>query len=98
MAQGGLSRLEPQAKKIGNQYRNAMQRQFDDWQLTESEQDVVILMLKGLTFREIAQLRETREKTVRQQASTVYRKANVMSRNELAAWFFEDLLEPNHGK
>ena len=50
-------------------------------------------MLKGLSFREIAELRETREKTVRQQASSVYRKAGVAGRNELAAWFFEDMLE-----
>jgi len=97
-AQGGLSRLEPQTVEIANQYRSVMQRQFDAWQLTESEQDVVILMLKGLSFREISQLRETREKTVRQQASTVYRKANVASRHELAAWFLEDLLEPNAGQ
>ena len=33
-------------------------------------------------------------KTVRQQASSVYRKAGVTGRNELAAWFFEDMLEP----
>ena len=71
-----------------------MQRQFEAWQLTESEQDVVILMLKGLSFREVAELRETREKTVRQQASTIYRKAGVGGRNELAAWFLEDLLVP----
>ena len=35
-----------------------------------------------------------RLKTVRQQASTVYRKAGVSSRNELTAWFFEDMLDP----
>ncbi|MEO0548042.1 MAG: LuxR C-terminal-related transcriptional regulator [Pseudomonadota bacterium] len=94
---GGLSRLDPRTNEIANQYRAVMQRQFDAWRLTESEQDVVILMLKGLSFREIATLRETREKTVRQQASTVYRKADVSSRNELAAWFFEDLLVPDYG-
>ena len=91
---GGLSRLEPKTERIASQYRSVMQRQFEAWQLTASEQDVVILMLKGLTFREIAELRETREKTVRQQASTIYRKAGVGSRNELAAWFLEDLLTP----
>lgn len=57
-------------------------------------QDVVIGMLKGLSFREIAELRDTREKTVRQQASSVYRKAGVSGRNELTAWFFEDMLDP----
>ncbi|MEM7462228.1 MAG: LuxR C-terminal-related transcriptional regulator [Pseudomonadota bacterium] len=93
-ARGRLAQLDPQSKKLASQYRAVMQKQFDAWQLTASEQDVVIMLLKGLSFREIAELRETREKTVRQQASSVYRKAGVASRNELAAWFFEDMLEP----
>lgn len=93
-ARGQLARLDAQSPSLANQYRAVMQKQFDAWSLTESEQDVVIGMLKGLSFREIAELRETREKTVRQQASSVYRKAGVGSRHELAAWFFEDMLEP----
>ena len=90
---GQLAQLDTKSSKLAAQYRAVMQKQFDAWQLTTSEQDVVIGMLKGLSFREIAELRETREKTVRQQASSVYRKAGVASRNELAAWFFEDMLE-----
>ena len=93
-ARGKLSQLDAKSREIASQYRAVMQKQFDTWGLTASEQDVVIGMLKGLSFREIAELRETREKTVRQQASSVYRKAGVASRNELAAWFFEDMLEP----
>ena len=91
---GHLARLDNRSQELASQYRAVMQKQFDAWDLTASEQDVVIGMLKGLSFREIAELRDTREKTVRQQASAVYRKAGVASRNELAAWFFEDLLEP----
>ncbi len=91
---GRLSQLDNHSEELGNQYRAVMQEQFVAWQLTPSEQDVVIMMLKGLSFREIAELRETREKTVRQQATSVYRKAGVTSRNELAAWFLEDMLEP----
>jgi DNA-binding NarL/FixJ family response regulator len=93
-ARGHLAQLDTKLQQIASQYRAVMQKQFDAWQLTASEQDVVIGLLKGLSFREIAQLRATREKTVRQQASSVYRKAGVTSRNELAAWFFEDMLEP----
>ena len=93
-ARGRLAQFDPQSQKLASQYRAVMQKQFDAWRLTASEQDVVIMLLKGLSFREIADLRETREKTVRQQASSVYRKAGVSSRNELAAWFFEDMLEP----
>lgn len=91
---GQLAKIDQKSQKVASQYREVVQRQFDAWSLTASEQDVVIGMLKGLSFREIAELRDTREKTVRQQASSVYRKAGVGSRNELAAWFFEDLLEP----
>ena len=93
-ARGKLASLEASSQELANQYRAVMQKQFDAWKFTASEQDVVIGMLKGLSFREIAQLRDTREKTMRQQASSVYRKAGVSSRNQLAAWFFEDMLEP----
>lgn len=92
-ARGHLARLDTQSQVVASQYRAVMQKQFDAWHLTASEQGIVIMLLKGLSFREIAELRETREKTVRQQASSVYRKAGVSSRNELAAWFFEDMLE-----
>jgi DNA-binding NarL/FixJ family response regulator len=53
---------------------------------------VAILLLKGLSFKEIAGVRETREKTVRQQASSIYKKAGVSGRHAFAAWFIEDFL------
>ncbi|MEM9604871.1 MAG: LuxR C-terminal-related transcriptional regulator [Pseudomonadota bacterium] len=93
-ARGQLAQIDAKSQNLASQYRGVMQKQFDAWHLTASEQDVVIGLLKGLSFREIAELRETREKTVRQQASSVYKKAGVSSRNELAAWFFEDMLDP----
>ncbi len=93
-ARGQLAQIDSNSRRIGSEFRDVMQKQFNAWHLTTSEQNVVLGLLKGFTFREIAELRETREKTVRQQASSVYRKAGVASRNELAAWFFEDMLEP----
>lgn len=66
--------------------------QFNEWRLTPSEREIALLLLKGLAFREIAEVRSTKEKTVRQQATSLYTKAGLNGRNELAAWFFEDLL------
>ncbi|MFV9616117.1 MAG: helix-turn-helix transcriptional regulator [Gammaproteobacteria bacterium] len=66
--------------------------QFDDWQLTTSEKDVGWLLLKGLSLKEIAAIRKTLEKTVRQQASSVYKKAGLSGRHAFAAWFIEDAL------
>ena len=72
----------------------ALHEQFKAWRLTESETEIALLMLKGLTHREIAQLRGSEEATVRQQAAAVYRKAGLAGRAELGAYFLDDLLAP----
>lgn len=60
--------------------------------LTLSEQEVAMLLLKGLSFKEISAVRNTKEKTIRQQASSIYSKSNVEGRHEFAAWFLEDFM------
>jgi DNA-binding NarL/FixJ family response regulator len=51
-------------------------------------------MLKGLSHREVSEIRHTSEATVRQQALMVYRKSGLANRAELSAFFLEDLLLP----
>lgn len=91
-AKGQLARQDKDSTQLASQYRQVMQRQFERWKLTPSEEDVSLCLLKGLSFREIAAVRDTGERTVRQQAAAVYRKAGLSGRHELAAWFFEDML------
>jgi len=67
-------------------------RQFREWQLTEGEREIGQLLLKGLSLREIGLLRGTSEKTVRQQASSIYQKAGLPGRHAFSAWFIEDIL------
>jgi DNA-binding NarL/FixJ family response regulator len=55
---------------------------------------VALLLLKGLSHKEVAGLREVSETTVRQQARAIYRKAGLSGRHDLAAFFLEDLLGP----
>lgn len=74
------------------QMGRVIQAQFAEWGLTPSEREVALLLLKGLSFKEIAGVRDTLEKTVRQQASSIYHKANVNGRASFAAWFIEDIL------
>lgn len=73
----------------------AIDRQCDRWGLTDAERAIALLLLKGLSMREIAEARGTSERTVRQQALAVYRKAGLEGRAELAAFFLEDLLLPS---
>jgi DNA-binding CsgD family transcriptional regulator len=79
-------------KEIGREYSVYLHKQFEDWNLTPSEKDVALILLKGLSFKEMAEVRNTKEKTIRQQASTIYKKSNVAGRHEFSAWFFEDML------
>lgn len=94
-----LSRADEQIASITSEMRSArrqyselIRQQFETWSLTASEQQVAMLLLKGLSFKEIAAVRDTREKTVRQQASTIYAKSGVDGRHAFAAWFLEDFL------
>lgn len=72
----------------------AIDRQLERWQLTTAEREVAWLLLKGLSHGEIASVRDVSERTVRQQAQAVYKKAGLAGRAELSAFFLEDLLAP----
>jgi DNA-binding CsgD family transcriptional regulator len=66
--------------------------QFSEWKLSKSEQEIGHLLLKGFSLKEISALRGTAEKTIRQQASAIYKKAGLAGRHVFSAWFMEDLL------
>ena len=85
-------RSQSSAKEL----RNMIDQQFSSWQLSLSEKDVALLLIKGFSMKEIAEIRKTQEKTVRHQATTIYRKSGLSGRQELAAFFLEDILSlPN---
>lgn len=75
---------------------SAIDRQFDEWQLTPAERDVALLLLKGHSHKHIASETGRSERTVRQHATSVYGKAGLGSRAELAAFFLEALHLPGH--
>lgn len=72
----------------------AIDQQFERWGLSPAERDIALLLLKGLSHKEIADIRDVGETTVRHQARSLYRKAGLSGRNDLAAFFLEDLLGP----
>ena len=72
----------------------AIDQQLSKWNLTAAEKEVAFLLLKGLSLKEIADVRQTTEKTARVQSTAVYAKAGISGRSELSAFFLEDLLPP----
>lgn len=75
-----------------------IQKQFVRWGLTHAEAEVGLLLLKGFSHQEIANIRSASERTVREQARALYRKAGISGRSSLSAFFLEDLLLPVLGE
>lgn len=73
----------------------AIDQQLTRWNLSTAEKEVAFLLLKGLSLKEIAEVRNTTEKTSRVQSMAIYSKSGLSGRSELSAYFLEDLLVPN---
>ncbi|HTO81148.1 MAG TPA: hypothetical protein VMQ73_02890 [Methylomirabilota bacterium] len=91
-AEGAGWRAKVQASLAG--IKVEMDRQFEQWGMTAAERDIGLLMLKGLSHKEIATIRRTSEATVRQQAQAIYRKSDLPGKTAFSAFFLEDLLAP----
>jgi DNA-binding CsgD family transcriptional regulator len=89
-----LTRWRTEAQDLLRGLGAAIDQQFGDWGLSSAEREVAMLILKGLSYKDVAAIRETSERTVRHQALAIYRKAGVAGRAEMAAFFLEDLLLP----
>jgi DNA-binding CsgD family transcriptional regulator len=72
----------------------AINRQFVAWGLSPAERQVALLLLKGYGHKQAAAQLGRSERTIRQHAVEVYRKAGLQGRAELAAFFLQDLMLP----
>ncbi len=90
-ADGWRAEAEAALRGLGE----ALDQQFERWALTPAEREVALLLLKGLSLRDVASVRGTSERTARQQARAVYAKGSLAGRAELSAFFLEDLLLPS---
>jgi DNA-binding CsgD family transcriptional regulator len=88
-AEGNTWRSKVQSHLAG--LKEEVERQFQDWGMTAAEREVGLLILKGLSHKEIAVLRATTDATVRQQAQSIYRKAGLPGKTAFSAYFLEDL-------
>jgi len=81
-----------EVKKLIEGLGQLIYQQFQQWKLSSAEQEIAVMLLKGFSLKEIAAMRDTSERTVRQQATRIYAKADLSGRAELSAFFLEDLL------
>lgn len=77
---------------LSDEFLIHIDEQFNTWVFTRSEKEIALLLIKGLSMKEIADIRGSNESTVRQQASQIYKKSQLGGRMELSAFFLDDLL------
>lgn len=87
-------RWRSRARKLLRGLGREIDRQFEAWELTPSEKEVALLLIKGHSHKKIADLTDRAERTVRQHATSAYAKAGLSGRHQLAAFFLEDLMLP----
>jgi DNA-binding CsgD family transcriptional regulator len=87
-------RWRAESRSLLNGLGEAIEAQFSRWNLTEAEREVALLLLKGLSVKEISAVRATSERTIRAQSASLYSKAGLSGRAALSAFFLEDLLAP----
>jgi DNA-binding CsgD family transcriptional regulator len=74
----------------------AIDERFAAWRLTPVEREVALFLLKGHSHKQIAYTTGRSERTIRQHAVSVYEKSGLSGRAELAAFFLEGVLLPQH--
>jgi cytochrome b/DNA-binding CsgD family transcriptional regulator len=70
-------RWRAQSKKYLDGLSEAIEAQLAAWSLSTSEKEIAFLLLKGLSLKDIALIRNTAEKTVRSQSVSIYSKAGL---------------------
>ena len=74
-------------------FQSGIDGYFEQWGLSEAEKDIALLTIKGMTISEIAEIRNTKQSTIKTQSSAIYKKAGVSSRTQLVSLLIEELLK-----
>ena len=75
-----------------NRLREAIDQQFTKWDFSPTEKQIAAYLLKGMSLKEIAEVKGSTFNSIRQQAHVLYSKAGLGGRAELSAFFLGDLL------
>lgn len=85
------------ASSLARGLSQLVDEQLESWKFSGAEKEVALLVLKGRSVKEIAQLRSTSEHTVKQQTISIYRKSGISGRAELAAFFLDEVFLARSG-
>lgn len=92
---GERDRAQSDLRSLRGDFDAILQAQFTDWNLTDTQRDIALLTLRGLTIERIAEARNCAQGTVKAHLNAIYRAGGFRTRGELVGFFMDELLE--HG-
>ncbi len=87
------ARLQDGFDKANGAIYNKIMDSFEQWNLSPSEHDVALLILKGFSNTEIARIRNKSIGTIKTQATSVYRKSGVQNRSSFMMTIIDEFME-----
>lgn len=87
-----IRRAESSRQVTSGEFNMVVEKYFRELALTPAETEAGWFLLKGMSLSEIAELRSTREGTVKAQCTGIYRKAGVSGKSQLFSLLVEDVL------
>lgn len=78
---------------LRNDFDALLRTKFQNWGFTDAEKEIGLLVLRGLTTAQIAELRQTKVGTVKLQIHKILQKANTTSRTDFMALFIDEFLD-----
>ncbi|HHL22656.1 MAG TPA: helix-turn-helix transcriptional regulator [Aliiroseovarius sp.] len=91
-ARAEMRRASASLRKTSGQFSAELAAYFDQLALSPAESEIAWFLVKGMSPGEIAEMRGTRESTIRAQCTAIYRKAGVNGKTRFVTQIFEDLL------
>ena len=93
LAENNTRYLAKQLDAATGAFQGGIDGYFEQWGLSEAEKDIALFTIKGMTISEIAEIRQTKQSTIKTQSSAIYKKAGVSSRSQLVSLLIEELLK-----
>ncbi len=87
-----MRRAETARRLTSGEFASAVEDFLTSLGLSPAEREVAWFLFKGMSVADIANMRGTREGTVRAQCTAIYKKANVTGKSQLFSLLVEDLL------
>ncbi|TCL00566.1 regulatory LuxR family protein [Shimia isoporae] len=85
--------LEDKISRASGAFEDLLEAYFNQWSFSAAERDITRLILKGCSTAEIAEIRNSKEGTVKAQTNSIYKKSGYAGKTQLLSAFLEDLTD-----